>query len=82
MIAFAGPKGLLGNTVVVDHGHGMVTRYGHLEKVMVKRGTPVKRGDTIGLMGNTGRSTGPHVHYEVWKDGKNINPKEFLRRRA
>ena len=78
MIAFAGPKGLLGNTVVVDHGHGMVTRYGHLEKVMVKRGTPVKRGDTIGLMGNTGRSTGPHVHYEVHLNGIPVNPDKYI----
>jgi len=78
MIAFAGPKGLLGNMVSIDHGHGMVTRYGHLEKVMVKRGTPVKRGDTIGLMGNTGRSTGPHVHYEVHLNGIPVNPDKYI----
>jgi murein DD-endopeptidase MepM/ murein hydrolase activator NlpD len=78
MVAFAGSKGLLGNAVVVDHGHGMVTRYGHLEKVMVKRGTSVTRGDTIGLMGNTGRSTGPHVHYEVHLNGIPVNPVKYI----
>ncbi|MGB8427837.1 MAG: M23 family metallopeptidase [Desulfobacterales bacterium] len=78
MIAFAGPKGLLGNSVFIDHGHGMVTRYGHLEKVMVARGKPVKRGDTIGLMGSTGRSTGPHVHYEVHLNGIPVNPDKYI----
>lgn len=78
IIAFAGPKGLLGNSIVIDHGHGMVTRYGHLEKVMAKQGTPVKRGDTIALMGSTGRSTGSHLHYEVHLNGIPVNPDQYI----
>jgi murein DD-endopeptidase MepM/ murein hydrolase activator NlpD len=78
VVAFSGPKGLLGKTVVVDHGYGMVTRYGHLDKLVVKRGASVKRGDTIGLMGSTGRSTGSHVHYEVHLNGIPVNPKKYM----
>ncbi len=65
VVTFAGKKGLYGNLIVIDHGHGMITRYGHCQKVLKKRGDKVKRWDTIALMGSTGRSTGPHVHYEV-----------------
>ncbi len=78
VVAYSGPKGLLGNIVVIDHGHGMVTRYGHLSKVLVKRGQTVKRGDTLALMGNTGRSTGPHVHYEVHLNGIPVNPEKYM----
>jgi murein DD-endopeptidase MepM/ murein hydrolase activator NlpD len=78
VVSFAGPKGLLGNVVVVDHGHGMQTRYGHLDKMLIKRGAEVRRGDTIALMGNTGRSTGPHVHYEVHLNGIPVNPEKYI----
>jgi murein DD-endopeptidase MepM/ murein hydrolase activator NlpD len=78
VVSFSGPKGLLGRVVIVDHGHGMVTRYGHLDKVLVNRGETVKRGSTIGLMGNTGRSTGPHVHYEVHLNGIPVNPDKYI----
>jgi murein DD-endopeptidase MepM/ murein hydrolase activator NlpD len=64
--------------VVIDHGHGMVTRFGHIHKILVKRGDAVKRGDTIALMGNTGRSTGPHVHYEVHLNGLPVNPEKYI----
>ena len=56
----------------------MMTRYGHLEKMLKKRGETVKRGDVIGLMGNTGRSTGPHVHYEVFLNGLPVNPQRYI----
>ena len=78
VISMTGPRGLLGNVVVIDHGHGMVTRFGHLDQILVKRGDPVKRGDTVALMGNTGRSTGPHVHYEVHLNGIPVNPEKYI----
>jgi murein DD-endopeptidase MepM/ murein hydrolase activator NlpD len=78
VISYSGPKGLLGNMVMIDHGHGMVTRFGHLYKIVVKRGQTIKRGDTIALMGNTGRSTGPHVHYEVHLNGIPVNPEKYI----
>ena len=78
VISFSGPKGLLGNMVIIDHGHGLVTRYGHLSQILVKRGQTVKRGDTLALMGNTGRSTGPHLHYEVHLNGIPVNPEKYM----
>jgi len=78
VVTFAGNKGLLGKTVVVDHGHGMVTRYGHCSKILKKRGEKVKRWDTIALVGNTGRSTGSHVHYEVQLNGMPVNPEKYI----
>ena len=78
VVSYTGPKGTLGKMVVIDHGHGMVTRFGHCHKILVKRGDAVKRGDTIALMGNTGRSTGPHVHYEVHLNGLPVNPEKYI----
>ena len=77
-VSYAGKKMLIGNLVTIDHGHGLVTKYGHLKKLLVKRGDKVKRGDVIGLMGNTGRSTGPHVHYEVRVNGLPVNPAHYI----
>lgn len=77
-VIYAGKKGLLGNTIIIDHGHGMVTRYGHLAKLLKKKGERVKRGDTIALMGNTGRTTGTHVHYEVMLNGAPVNPRKYI----
>lgn len=68
----------LGNLIVIKHGYGFKTRYGHLSKIQVKRGQRVKRGDVIGLMGSTGYSTGPHLHYEVIKNGKFYNPTKYI----
>ncbi len=68
----------LGWFVEIDHGFGYRTRYGHNEKLLVKKGDHVKRGDVIALMGSTGRSTGPHVHYEVIQDGKVQNPTKYF----
>lgn len=78
VIAFAGKKWLLGKTIVIDHGHGMITRYAHCQELLKKPGDPVKRGSVIALMGNTGRSTGPHVHYEVRFDGVPVNPERYI----
>jgi murein DD-endopeptidase MepM/ murein hydrolase activator NlpD len=66
-----------GNRIDIDHGFGYLTRYAHLSKIFVKEGMSVKRGDRIGLSGNTGKSTGPHLHYEVRYYGKPMYPKKF-----
>lgn len=71
-------NGGMGKTVVIDHGYGFVTRYAHLSEYQVKRGHTVKRGDVIGLMGSTGYSTGPHLHYEVIRNGKSLNPYRYI----
>ena len=79
IVTYAGRKGLIGNMVAIDHGFGMMTRYGHLKKILKKKGSRVKRGETIALVGTTGRSTGPHLHYEVFKAGRHVDlsPTEF-----
>ncbi len=74
----AGYCGALGKCIEIDHGNGIQTYYGHLSKILVRRGDVVKRGEIIGLMGNSGRSTGPHLHYAVKFRGKIVNPKIFL----
>ena len=71
-------SGGYGNLVEIDHGKGIQTRYGHLSKILVAPFTRVKRGQLIALMGSTGRSTGPHLHYEVRIDGHAVNPIPFL----
>ncbi len=77
-VVFAGLEGGYGNVVVLDHGYGIKTRYGHLSFIKVKSGERVKRGDVIAAMGNTGRSTGPHLHYEVRVNGIAQNPRKFI----
>ena len=67
-----------GNLVEIDHGYGLVTRYGHNSKHFVKVGDRVKRGQVVTLVGNTGRSTGPHLHYEVLLNGVPVNPKNYI----
>ena len=67
-----------GQAVLVDHSFGYSTLYGHLADIRVKKGDRVKRGQVIASMGTTGRSTGVHLHYEVWKDGTPVNPKNYL----
>jgi len=78
VVTFSGKNGLYGNMIKIDHGHGMVTRYGHIHKVLKKQGEAVKRGDVIALMGNTGRSTGSHLHYEILLNGLPVNPKKYI----
>lgn len=75
----AGSRGAYGKLVEIDHGYGLTTRYGHLNKILVKKGEKVGRGDVIGLQGSSGRSTGDHLHYEVRYNKKALNPKNFLK---
>jgi len=77
-VSSAAKVGRMGNMIVIKHGYGFMTRYGHLSKFAVKPGQKVKRGDIIGYMGNTGYSTGPHLHYETWRNGKAQNPNDFI----
>ena len=67
-----------GNLVEVNHGNGLVTRYGHNKEILVQTGQTVKKGETLAAMGSTGRSTGPHVHFEVLKNGKPVNPAKYI----
>jgi murein DD-endopeptidase MepM/ murein hydrolase activator NlpD len=67
-----------GNNVVINHGYGFETLYGHMSKFNVRSGQRIKRGDVIGYVGNTGASTGPHVHYEVRRSGKKIDPVNYF----
>lgn len=78
IVSEAGWKGGYGNMIEVDHGNGLKTRYGHLSKIEVQPGDTVERGQVIGLIGSTGRSTGPHLHYELRLFDKPINPRFFL----
>ncbi len=78
IVAHAGRQGGYGNMIELSHGKGIATRYGHLSKILVADNTRVTRGQLIALMGSTGRSTGPHLHYEVRIDGHAVNPIPFL----
>lgn len=78
IVTHAGRDTGLGKAVYVSHGFGISTRYGHLSKVLVEVGQRVRRGDSIGLVGNTGRSTGYHLHYELWIDGEPSNPLGYI----
>jgi len=77
-IRFAGWKSGYGNSILIDHGYGYSTMYGHLRSIAVRRGQYVKRGQIIGYMGSSGLSTGPHLHYEVRFLGRQINPVSYL----
>jgi murein DD-endopeptidase MepM/ murein hydrolase activator NlpD len=74
----AGPYGAYGRTVEIDHGGGLVTRYGHLSRILVQRGDVLLPGQKIATVGSTGRSTGPHLHFEVLQDGTAVRPELFL----
>ncbi len=76
--ATAGRTGDYGNLVVIEHAFGLTTRYGHLSKIAVQPGIEVKRGHVIGYVGSTGRSTSSHLHYEVWANGRPVNPLKLL----
>lgn len=78
VVKFVGRNGAFGKMVVIDHGYGYTTRYGHASKLVKKKGARVKKGDVIAMVGNTGRSTGPHVHYEVLKKGLAVNPQKYF----
>jgi murein DD-endopeptidase MepM/ murein hydrolase activator NlpD len=68
-----------GRVIVVDHGYGLSTLYAHTSKALVKAGDRVRRGQSIAYMGTTGRSTGAHLHYEVWRQGRPVNPTAYLK---
>ena len=78
MITVAGRERGYGKLIEIDHGYGVVTRYGHNSKNLIKVGSKVKRGQIVALVGNTGRSTGPHLHYEVLVNGVPTNPKNYI----
>lgn len=78
-VIYAGRRSGYGRVVEIDHGYGLVTVYAHLAKITVRRGEQIKLGRTLGLLGSSGRSSGPHVHYEVRYHGKAVNPAKFLK---
>jgi len=79
VVIYTGWYGSYGNTIIVDHGAGISSQYSHLSKILVKNGAKVKKGDKIGLVGSTGLSTGPHLHFGVRKDGQLDNPWNWLK---
>ena len=78
VIRFSGTQGGYGKLVDVDHGNGYVTRYAHNSRLLVKEGDLVRAGQELAKAGSTGRSTGAHVHFEVWENGRVVNPRKFL----
>jgi murein DD-endopeptidase MepM/ murein hydrolase activator NlpD len=80
IVSFAGWTKNSGIVVVIEHGHGFNTAYAHNRKALVRVGQRIARGDVIGMSGSTGVSTGPHVHYEIWRNGRPTDPVEFLAR--
>ena len=78
-VVFTGANGIYGNMVILDHGLGLFTLYGHMSEIEVKVGQQIKIGQIIGRVGSTGRSTGPHLHYETRIDGDAVDPQKFLR---
>jgi len=81
-VEYAGWKEGLGIMVKIDHGYGYATIFGHMSRNIARTGDRVRRGDVLGEVGSTGHSTGPHVHYEVWKDGRAQNPMQFIKSRT
>ena len=77
-VVFVGRKGPLGKTLIIDHGYGIRTTYGHTSALHVKRGEEVERGDRIADVGSTGRSTGPHLHYGISVGEKSVNPSDYI----
>ncbi len=80
VVTYAGERYGYGNLVEVDHGDGLITRYAHCKTIKVKVGDVVQKGQVVALMGSTGRSTGPHVHFEVIRNGKSENPETYIKR--
>lgn len=78
VVKYTGYQAKLGNTVIIDHGNGIRTYYGHLSKIKVRKGQRISRYDLVGLVGSSGYSTGPHLHYEIRIGGRAINPYEYI----
>jgi len=81
VVTWSGRRTSYGNLVEIDHGNGYVTRYAHAESLSVNKGDVISQGDEVAKMGSSGRSTGPHVHFEVYKQGRIVDPKTYLNRR-
>ncbi len=79
-VVYAGYHTAYGNLVVIDHGYGLSTKYGHLSRINVRVGARIQRSEVLGRVGSTGRSTGPHLHFEVHQDGAAVNPLRYLDR--
>lgn len=82
VVSYAGSRSGYGNTVEIDHGNGFVTRYAHNSRLTLKVGALVRAGQEIAKAGSSGRSTGAHVHFEVWQEGKVVDPRKFLAQRS
>lgn len=80
MVSWTGKRGGYGEMIEIDHGNGYVTRYAHNKALNVQLGDRITKGQVVASMGSTGRSTGPHVHFEVLRDGKTVNPSNFVKR--
>ena len=78
IVTFANSDGAYGKSIIIDHGNNIVTKFAHLSAILVKEGQQVQRGEIIGKMGNSGRSTGPHLHYEVLLSGTPVNPMRYI----
>ena len=78
VVTYVGRKVDFGNIISLDHGYGYLTRYGHNSKILVRAGQQVRRGQVIAFVGNTGKSTGPHLHYEVLRNGVPLNPQDYI----
>jgi len=78
VVTYSGKRSGYGNLVEVNHGNGYVTRYGHCKENLVRVGQTIKKGQVIAKMGTTGRSTGPHVHFEVMRNGRHVDPKRYI----
>jgi murein DD-endopeptidase MepM/ murein hydrolase activator NlpD len=78
MVTWAGERYGYGLMIEVNHGKGIVTRYGHNEEILVEVGDRIKQGQVIATMGSSGRSTGPHVHFELLKNGRAVNPTKYM----
>ena len=82
VVNFAGWRDAYGRMVIIDHGYGMVSRYAHASRLLVEEGERVTRGQIIARVGATGRTTGPHLHYEIHKNGVAVNPIRYMERQA
>jgi murein DD-endopeptidase MepM/ murein hydrolase activator NlpD len=82
VVTYAGERYGYGKLVEISHANGLVTRYGHHKELLVAAGEVVKKGEPIGKMGSSGRSTGPHVHFEVLKNGRAVDPANYVARRS
>lgn len=78
LVVFVGREGNFGKMITINHGYNLITRYGHLNKPLVKKGQHIKRGQIIAEVGNTGRCTGPHLHYEILLNGVPVNPLRYI----